>query len=55
VIPVYRVYGDFTIVTTHSTFIIKDLWFESPDPTRGATWEIRDAPIVEDDALTASE
>jgi hypothetical protein len=43
--PVYRVYGDFTIEYLGQTFVLKDVYFDTPDGSRNGKYEVKVTPL----------
>ncbi|CAN3129763.1 hypothetical protein ACNUDN_03550 [Mycobacterium sp. smrl_JER01] len=43
--PVWRVYGDLTVVMGSTTYVLKDVYFDSPNPEGLGLYEIRATPI----------
>lgn len=43
--PLYRDYGDFTLVMGNTTWILHDVYFDSPNPTGNPVYDVVDRPI----------
>lgn len=48
--PLYRDYGDFRLVMGNTTWILHDVYFDSPNPTGNPVYDVVDRPIPADSA-----